>query len=116
MRSMRSSLMSRAAPSPDRGGRGSAGHGLRRAGLRELGTSGAEGQPRDVHLARRAFASRDRRHLRGGERGGAVNPIRTATVLTHRRPAETAPAIAELRELARANGTVLRFNPEETRK
>ena len=45
-----------------------------------------------------------------------MNPIRTATVLTHRRPAETAPAIAELRELARANGTVLRFNPEETRK
>jgi NAD+ kinase len=45
-----------------------------------------------------------------------VNPIRTATVRTHRRPAETAPAIAELRELARASGSVLRFDPEETRK
>lgn len=42
--------------------------------------------------------------------------IRSATVLTHRRPAETAPAIAELRELARTTGTVLRFGPEETRK
>jgi NAD+ kinase len=37
-------------------------------------------------------------------------------VLTHRRPAETAPAIAQLRELARASGTVLRFSPEETLK
>ena len=45
-----------------------------------------------------------------------MNPIRSATVLTHRRPAETAPAIAELRELARASGAVLRFDPEETRK
>jgi NAD+ kinase len=45
-----------------------------------------------------------------------VNAIRTATVLTHRRPAETAPAIAELRELARASGAVLRFDREETRK
>jgi NAD+ kinase len=45
-----------------------------------------------------------------------VNPIRAATVLTHRRPAETAPAISELRELARSSGTVLRFDPAETRK
>jgi NAD+ kinase len=42
--------------------------------------------------------------------------IRTATVFTHRRPAETAPAVAELRELARASGTVLRFDAEETLK
>ena len=45
-----------------------------------------------------------------------MTPMKTATVLTHRRPAETAPAISELRELARASGTVLRFDPEETRK
>jgi NAD+ kinase len=45
-----------------------------------------------------------------------VSPIRSATVLTHRRPAETAPAISDLRDLARASGTVLRFSPEETRK
>jgi NAD+ kinase len=45
-----------------------------------------------------------------------LSPIRSATVLTHRRPAQTAPAIAELRELARASGTVLRFDPDETRK
>lgn len=45
-----------------------------------------------------------------------MTQIRAATVLSHRRPAESSPAIAELRELARANGTVLRFSEEETRK
>jgi NAD+ kinase len=45
-----------------------------------------------------------------------VTPIRSATVLTHRRPTETAPAISELRKLARASGTVLRFDPQETQK
>ena len=33
-------------------------------------------------------------------RGRTVKPIRTATVFTHRRPAETAPAIGILVELA----------------
>jgi NAD+ kinase len=42
--------------------------------------------------------------------------IGAATVLTHRRPAETGPAIELLRELARDAGAVLRFDPEETRK
>jgi NAD+ kinase len=45
-----------------------------------------------------------------------VNRIRSATVLTHRRPTETAPAIAELRRIAGDVGAVLRFDPEETRK
>ncbi len=45
-----------------------------------------------------------------------MNPVRTATVLTHRRPAETRPAIVTLIELAQAAGAVLRFDPEETRK
>ncbi len=45
-----------------------------------------------------------------------MSPIRAATVLTHRRPAETAPALTQLRELARAAGAVLRFDPDETRK
>jgi NAD+ kinase len=45
-----------------------------------------------------------------------VKEIRIATVLTHRRPAETGPAILMLLELARASGTVLRFDAEETRK
>jgi NAD+ kinase len=45
-----------------------------------------------------------------------MNPVRTATVLTHRRPEETRPAIAALLELARDTGAVLRFDPEETRK
>jgi NAD+ kinase len=45
-----------------------------------------------------------------------VNPVRTATVFTHRRPAETAPAIKLLQELAREAGAVLRLDPEETRK
>ena len=45
-----------------------------------------------------------------------MNPVRTATVFTHRRPAETAPAIGMLLELAREHGVVLRFDPDETRK
>lgn len=45
-----------------------------------------------------------------------MNPIRVATVLTHQRPAESGPAIAELIERAREAGAVLRFDPVETRK
>jgi NAD+ kinase len=45
-----------------------------------------------------------------------VNPVRTATVMTHRRPAETGPAVAMLIELAREAGSVLRFDEEETSK
>jgi NAD+ kinase len=45
-----------------------------------------------------------------------VKPIRTATVVTHRRPSETAAAIERLQELAREAGAVLRMDPEETSK
>jgi len=45
-----------------------------------------------------------------------VNPVRTATVFTHRRPAETAPAIEELTALAHHAGALLRLDPDETRK
>ncbi len=45
-----------------------------------------------------------------------MTPIRTATVLTHRRPAETGPAISELLALARQAGTLLRLDSGETRK
>ncbi len=45
-----------------------------------------------------------------------MSPVRTATVMTHRRPAETAPAVAALVRLARETGAVLRFDPDETRK
>ena len=45
-----------------------------------------------------------------------MTPIRTATVFTHRRPAETAGAISELLAAARAANAVLRFDPGETRK
>jgi NAD+ kinase len=45
-----------------------------------------------------------------------VTPVRTATVMTHRRPAETADALASLREAASRAGATLRFDPEETRK
>ncbi len=45
-----------------------------------------------------------------------MNPVRTATVFTHRRPAETAPAVMTLLELARGAGAVLRFDREETAK
>jgi NAD+ kinase len=45
-----------------------------------------------------------------------VNPVRVATVLTHRRPEETGPALAALVEIARDAGAVLRLDPEETAK
>jgi NAD+ kinase len=45
-----------------------------------------------------------------------VNPVKTATLLTHRRPGETAPAVARLREIAQELGVVLRLDAEETRK
>ena len=45
-----------------------------------------------------------------------MNPIRTATVVTHRRPSEVAPALDLLFELAQEAGAVLRFDAEETRK
>jgi NAD+ kinase len=41
---------------------------------------------------------------------------RLATVITHRRPAETGPAIVKLLERARAAGVTLRFDPSETEK
>jgi len=45
-----------------------------------------------------------------------VNPVRTATVFTHRRPVETGPAITMLVAAARNAGAVLRLDPDETRK
>ena len=45
-----------------------------------------------------------------------MNPVRTATVMTHRRPAETARALAALQKIARQSGATLRFDPDETRK
>ena len=45
-----------------------------------------------------------------------MNPVRVATVVTHRRPTEVAPAIDMLVELACEAGAVLRFDPDETRK
>jgi NAD+ kinase len=45
-----------------------------------------------------------------------VRPIRTAAVVTHRRPEETAPALQTLFEVARGAGVELRFDPDETAK
>ena len=45
-----------------------------------------------------------------------MKPPRTATVFTHRRPDETGPALQTLIAMAREVGTVLRLDPEETRK
>jgi NAD+ kinase len=45
-----------------------------------------------------------------------MNPVRTATMLTHRRPSETRGAIEALVEMARRAGAVLYVDPEETRK
>jgi NAD+ kinase len=45
-----------------------------------------------------------------------LNPVRTASVFTHRRPGETGPAIKTLLEAAREAGAVVRLDPDETRK
>ena len=45
-----------------------------------------------------------------------MSALHSATVFTHRRPAETAPAVRELLRLAGEAGVMLRFDPEETRK
>jgi NAD+ kinase len=45
-----------------------------------------------------------------------LNPVRRATVFTHRRPAETSPALTTLLERAREAGAVLILDEEETRK
>jgi NAD+ kinase len=45
-----------------------------------------------------------------------MSRVRTATVFTHRRPAETEPALTQLIELAESEGAILRFDADETRK
>jgi NAD+ kinase len=45
-----------------------------------------------------------------------VRTVRTATVVTHRRPEETATALRALFDLAREGGVQLRFSTEETAK
>ena len=45
-----------------------------------------------------------------------MTTARTATVFTHRRPAETAQSLGLLMRIAREAGAVLRFDPDETRK
>ena len=45
-----------------------------------------------------------------------MRTIKTATVFTHRRPEETAPALQALVELARQSGVQLRLSPDETAK
>jgi NAD+ kinase len=45
-----------------------------------------------------------------------VRRIRSATVVTHRRPAETGPALMTLIEVAQEAGVTLHFDPEETEK
>jgi NAD+ kinase len=45
-----------------------------------------------------------------------VNPVRRATLFTHRRPDETAPAVGMLLDLAREAQAVIRLDEEETSK
>ena len=42
--------------------------------------------------------------------------VKVATVFTHRRPAETEPAVRRVIQIARETGAVLRFDEHETRK
>ena len=83
------------------GGRrlGRARAGRVRARLRQLRAAGPEGEPRDVRVAGRGGGGAGEVDLEARRaRGRAVNPVRTATVLTHRRPSETRPAIDALIE------------------
>src|ERR1700738_176534 len=84
--------------------------GRRATSRRSSGGRGPSVEGSQTSSPRPARSSRD------PARGPPVNPIRTATVFTHRRPAETAPAIVALLEIARESGAVLRLDPEETRK
>jgi NAD+ kinase len=61
-----------------------------------------------------AASSEDR--ATGGPRRRGTETVRTATVLTHRRPEETGPAVECLLKMGRKAGAVLFFDPEETRK
>jgi NAD+ kinase len=45
-----------------------------------------------------------------------VRRVRSATIVTHRRPAETAPALETLFDLSRSSQVRLRFDPDETAK
>ncbi len=45
-----------------------------------------------------------------------MSPVRTATILTHRRRDVTTEALQDLMALARVRGVELRFDPEETAK
>jgi NAD+ kinase len=45
-----------------------------------------------------------------------VKPVRSATVFTHRRPAETADAVAMLLKAAQRHGATIRLDPQETEK
>ena len=45
-----------------------------------------------------------------------MRSIEVATILTHRRPEDTGPALATLIDLARDAGVTLRFDPDETAK
>jgi NAD+ kinase len=45
-----------------------------------------------------------------------MNPVRTATLLTHRRPSETEFAVTKLLQMAREAGAVIRLDAEETSK
>jgi NAD+ kinase len=45
-----------------------------------------------------------------------MKPVRLADVVTHRRPGETAGAVAELAEMARAGGVTLFLNEDEAAK
>ena len=45
-----------------------------------------------------------------------MNPVRTATVFTHRRPDETAEALGQLIEIAERQRATIRLSPEESAK
>ena len=97
----------RDAGRPPRGARRRRRRGARarrgRARLRLLGPARAEGQPRDVRVARRGRAAPAPSTTSTPRRARSSREQRVATVFTHRRPAETHAALGEARR-RRARG------------
>ena len=90
----------RCSASPRRACRGPRAIARRSSGWRRPARAAVRGRPRGA-----------------GPRGRAMTVrTRTATVLSHARPAQTAEALRALIEAAEREGVLLRFDAEETRK
>ena len=83
-------------------GRAAGAGAARRARLRVLGAAGPGGQPETFAWLAEPGRPGARRGPRGRGAGGGAVSVRVASVLTHRRAADTAAALAALIGAARA--------------